>query len=160
MAGVALAVILGAVTMLLCYAGYIFLIVDRRQASQELEDPETFAELDDKNYDFYLPEEADTYEELRISEPADKCASRRARPPPHQAPPGLAGRRRLLAQMLRARHAARPLRRAAPAPRGPPRAAHPRVRAARSPSHRRHLSAPAGARCRWRCSTARRPTSR
>ena len=41
-----------------------------------VEDEDLFAALDDKNYDFELPEEIDTYEELRDSQPGDKCAAR------------------------------------------------------------------------------------
>ena len=48
--------ILGLVTLLLCYAGYIFLIVDRREDAKVLEDPDLFDALDSKNYDFILPE--------------------------------------------------------------------------------------------------------
>ena len=70
-----LSIILGLVTILLCYAGYIFLIVDRRQEEKVLDDPELYEALDDKNYDFELPEEIDTYEELRLSEPTDKCVA-------------------------------------------------------------------------------------
>lgn len=60
-------------TSLLCYAGYIFLIVDKRQAKQVLENPEVYEALDDKEYDFELPVEIEEYEELRESKPADKC---------------------------------------------------------------------------------------
>lgn len=73
--------ILGLVTLLLCYAGYIFLIVDRREDAKVLEDPDLFDALDSKNYDFILPEEVDKYEDLRLSEPTDKCV-----PPAHQQP--------------------------------------------------------------------------
>lgn len=66
--------ILGLVTLLLCYAGYIFLIVDRREDAKVLEDPDLFDALDSKNYDFILPEEVDKYEDLRLSEPTDKRA--------------------------------------------------------------------------------------
>jgi len=59
-------------TSLLCYAGYIFLIVDKRQAKQVLENPEVYEALDDKEYDFELPVEIEEYEELRESKPADK----------------------------------------------------------------------------------------
>lgn len=69
-----LSCILLLTSLLLCYAGYIFLIVDRRQETKELEDPELFAELDDKNYDFELPLEVDSYDELKLTEPADKRA--------------------------------------------------------------------------------------
>ena len=71
--------VLGFTTALLCYAGYIFLIVDKRQESAMLADTDIFEALDDKNYDFELPEEIDEYEELRESQPGDKCA------PPHLA---------------------------------------------------------------------------
>jgi len=59
-------------TVLLCYAGYIFLIVDRRQQKQVLQNPELFSALDDKEYDFALPTEVDDYDELRTSKPTDK----------------------------------------------------------------------------------------
>ena len=65
-------VILTLTTLLLCYAGYMFLVVDRRQEKKILEDTDLFEALDSKNYDFELPEEVDTYEELRLDEPADK----------------------------------------------------------------------------------------
>lgn len=67
-----LSITLFLVTMLLCYAGYIFLVVDRRADSAALEDPDLYDALDDKNYDFELPEEVDTYEDLRVDEPDDK----------------------------------------------------------------------------------------
>ena len=69
-----LSVVLLLVTLLLCYAGYIFLIVDRRQEAAVLEDPDLYDALDDKNYTFDLPEQVDTYEDIRAEEPADKCA--------------------------------------------------------------------------------------
>jgi len=69
-----LSVTLLLVTLLLCYAGYIFLVVDRRSEAAVLEDPDLYDALDDKNYIFDLPEQADTYEELRLTEPADKRA--------------------------------------------------------------------------------------
>ena len=71
-----LSVILLLVTLLLCYAGYIFLVVDKRSDAKVLEDPELFDALDDKNYNFELPEQIDTYDELRLTEPTDKCACR------------------------------------------------------------------------------------
>ncbi|KAL3898341.1 MAG: hypothetical protein SGPRY_012860 [Prymnesium sp.] len=61
-------------TALLCYAGYIFLIVDRRQESSMQDDTDLFEAIDNKNYDFELPEEIDEYEELRESQPGDKRA--------------------------------------------------------------------------------------
>lgn len=64
--------ILMLTTLLVCYAGYIFLIVDKRAEDKVLQDEETFAALDDKNYSFDIPEEADTYEQLRLTEPPDK----------------------------------------------------------------------------------------
>ena len=75
-------VLLGT-TALLCYAGYIFLIVDKREAKQVLENPEVYEALDDKEYDFELPIEIQEYEELRESKPADKCEphEQRALPP-------------------------------------------------------------------------------
>jgi len=65
--------VLVAATALLAYAGYIILIVDKRQAKQVLENPEVYEALDDKEYDFELPIEIEEYEELRESKPADKC---------------------------------------------------------------------------------------
>jgi len=67
-----LTVVLVLTTVLLCYAGYIFLIVDKRQEKQVLHNPELFSALDDKDYDFELPAEIDEYEDLRQSKPADK----------------------------------------------------------------------------------------
>lgn len=66
--------VLGFTTALLCYAGYIFLIVDKRQEDAMLADTDIFEALDDKNYDFELPEEIEEYEELRESQPGDKRA--------------------------------------------------------------------------------------
>ena len=63
-----LTLILGLTTLLLCYAGYIFLVVDKRQESAVLEDPDLYEALDDKNYTFELPEQIDTYEDLRVTE--------------------------------------------------------------------------------------------
>jgi len=68
----ALTIILLLVTGLLCYAGYVFLIVDKRADQVMLEDPDLYDAIDDKNYDFELPEQVDTYEDLRLEEPADK----------------------------------------------------------------------------------------
>ena len=68
-----LATTLILVTLLLCYAGYVFLIVDRRQEAAVLENPDLYEALDDKNYNFELPEAVDKYEDLREGgEPADK----------------------------------------------------------------------------------------
>jgi len=67
-----LGLVLTVTTLLLCYAGYIFLIVDRRQQKQVLLNPEIFAALDDKEYNFDLPEEVDNYDELRTNKPSDK----------------------------------------------------------------------------------------
>jgi len=65
--------VLSLTTLLLCYAGYIFLVVDRRAETKMVEDGELFQAIDDKNYDFDLPAEVDEYEELRSGpEPADK----------------------------------------------------------------------------------------
>jgi len=61
-------------TLLLCYAGYVFLIVDRRTEAQVVDEPELFETLDDKNYDFELPEQIDTYEDMRLEELTDKRA--------------------------------------------------------------------------------------
>jgi len=69
-----LSVVLMFTTGLLCYAGYIFLIVDRRQDTKMTENVELFDALDDKNYDFELPAEIDEYEDLRDSQPGDKRA--------------------------------------------------------------------------------------
>jgi hypothetical protein len=66
--------VLVATTSLLCYAGYIFLIVDKRQAKQVLENPDIYEALDDKEYDFELPIEIEEYEELRESKPTAKYA--------------------------------------------------------------------------------------
>jgi len=67
-----LGIVLVCTTLLLCYAGYVFLIVDRRQEKQVLQNPELFDALDDKDYDFELPVEIDEYEEVRASKPTDK----------------------------------------------------------------------------------------
>ena len=68
-----LSVILFLVTLLLCYAGYVFLVVDRRTEAAVLEDPDLYEALDEKNYIFELPEQVDTYEDLREQgEPTDK----------------------------------------------------------------------------------------
>jgi len=67
-----LTVVLVCTTVLLCYAGYIFLIVDKRQAKQVLESPELFDALDDKDYNFELPIEIDEYEDTKQSKPTDK----------------------------------------------------------------------------------------
>ena len=75
-----LTIILLMVTLLLCYAGYVFLVVDRRSEAAVLDDPDLFDALDDKNYNFELPAEVETYEDLRLTEPTDKCAPAR-RPP-------------------------------------------------------------------------------
>lgn len=65
--------VLSLTTLLLCYAGYIFLVVDRRAETKMVEDTDLFAAIDDKNYDFDLPVEVDEYEELRGGpEPPDK----------------------------------------------------------------------------------------
>jgi len=68
-----LLVILALVTLLLCYAGYVFLVVDKR-TDEALEDEDLFNALDNKNYDFELAEEADDYEALKEedADPADK----------------------------------------------------------------------------------------
>jgi len=50
------------------------LIVDRRTEAQVVDEPELFETLDDKNYDFELPEQIDTYEDMRLEEPTDKRA--------------------------------------------------------------------------------------
>ncbi len=80
-----LTLILGLTTLLLCYAGYVFLIVDKRQEKQILENPEVYESLDDKDYNFDLPIEIDEYEDVRASQPTDKCAAALAdlaSPPP------------------------------------------------------------------------------
>ena len=66
-----LTLILGLTTLLLCYAGYVFLIVDKRQEKQILENPEVYESLDDKDYNFDLPIEIDEYEEYEyeVEEP-------------------------------------------------------------------------------------------
>jgi hypothetical protein len=70
-----LTLMLAGTTLLLSYAGYLFLVVDRRREAAVLEDPDLFSALDDKNYEFDLPEQVDTYEELREEEQPDKCAA-------------------------------------------------------------------------------------
>tara|TARA_B100000795_G_scaffold197287_1_gene151264 strand:+ start:59 stop:340 length:282 start_codon:yes stop_codon:yes gene_type:complete len=72
----ALGVILLLTTLLLCYAGYMFLVVDKKEHQQMLENPELYDELDDKDYHFDLPTEIDEYEDVRASKPTDKCAER------------------------------------------------------------------------------------
>lgn len=67
-----LTIVLVCTTVLLCYAGYIFLIVDKRQAKQILSNPELFDALDDKDYNFELPVEIDDYEETKAGKPTDK----------------------------------------------------------------------------------------
>ena len=67
-----LGVVLAVTTILLCYAGYVFLIVDKRQQKQIEDSPEVFSQLDDKEYLFDLPAEVEEYDELRDSKPADK----------------------------------------------------------------------------------------
>lgn len=64
-------------TLLMSYAGYVFLVVDKRQEAAMLEDTDLFDALDDKSYDFCLPDEIDTYEDLRLKDPdpVDKCAT-------------------------------------------------------------------------------------
>jgi hypothetical protein len=59
-------------TLLLCYAGYMFLVVDKKEHQQMLENPELYDELDDKDYHFDLPTEIDEYEDVRASKPTDK----------------------------------------------------------------------------------------
>jgi len=73
-AEILLVVVLALTTVLLCYAGYIFLIVDRRQDNCSFVDKDLFNAIDNKNYDFELPEEIEDYEELRESQPGDKRA--------------------------------------------------------------------------------------
>ena len=72
----ALGIILLLTTLLLCYAGYMFLVVDKKESQQMLENPELYDELDDKDYHFDLPAEIDEYEDVRASKPTDKCAER------------------------------------------------------------------------------------
>jgi len=59
-------------TLLLCYAGYMFLVVDKKEAQAFLENPELYEELDDKDYHFDLPTEIEEYEDVRASKPTDK----------------------------------------------------------------------------------------
>jgi len=59
-------------TLLLCYAGYMFIVVDKKEAAKMLENPELYDELDDKDYHFDLPAEIDEYEDVRLSKPTDK----------------------------------------------------------------------------------------
>lgn len=68
----ALGIILLLTTLLLCYAGYMFLVVDKKESQQMLENPELYDELDDKDYHFDLPAEIDEYEDVRASKPTDK----------------------------------------------------------------------------------------
>jgi hypothetical protein len=68
----ALGIILLLTTLLLCYAGYMFLVVDKKEHQQMLENPELYDELDDKDYHFDLPTEIDEYEDVRASNPTDK----------------------------------------------------------------------------------------
>ena len=77
----ALGIILLLTTLLLCYAGYMFLVVDKKESQQMLENPELYDELDDKDYHFDLPAEIDEYEDVRASKPTDKCAERLQRLP-------------------------------------------------------------------------------
>ena len=72
----ALGIILLLTTLLLCYAGYMFIVVDKKEAAKMLENPELYDELDDKDYHFDLPAEIDEYEDVRLSKPTDKCAVR------------------------------------------------------------------------------------
>ena len=72
----ALGIILLLTTLLLCYAGYMFLVVDKKESQAMLENPELYDELDDKDYHFDLPAEIDEYEDVRASKPTDKCAER------------------------------------------------------------------------------------
>lgn len=65
--------VLAFTTLLCCYAGYIFLVVDRRQQKQLEENPDLYNELDDKEYKFELPIEVEEYDDLRLSKPTDKC---------------------------------------------------------------------------------------
>ena len=95
-----LTIVLGLTTLLLCYAGYIFLIVDKRQDKQILENPELYDELDDKEYHFIMPAEIDEYEETRASKPTDKCDQASHRPPR----PGLACPCRGSLQLPSSRH--------------------------------------------------------
>ena len=80
----ALGIILLLTTLLLCYAGYMFLVVDKKESQQMLENPELYDELDDKDYHFDLPAEIDEYEEVRASKPTDKCAERPPRGGQHR----------------------------------------------------------------------------
>jgi len=68
----ALGIILLLTTLLLCYAGYMFLVVDKKEAQAFLDNPELYDELDDKDYHFDLPTEIDEYEDVRASKPTDK----------------------------------------------------------------------------------------
>jgi hypothetical protein len=68
----ALGIILLLTTLLLCYAGYMFLVVDKKESQAMLENPELYDELDDKDYHFDLPAEIDEYEDVRASKPTDK----------------------------------------------------------------------------------------
>lgn len=59
-------------TLLLCYAAYCYLVVDKRHEKQVLANPELFEQIDDKNYAFELPQEIDEYNELAETEPSDQ----------------------------------------------------------------------------------------
>ena len=72
--------VLSLTTLLLCYAGYQILVVDRREEREMVEDSDLFQAIDDKNYDFELPVEVDEYDEKKREldmgeEPADKYVS-------------------------------------------------------------------------------------
>ena len=67
-----LSIVLLATTLLVAYAGYLFLVVDKREEQAVLSDPDLYEALDEKAYFFDLPEEVDTYEGLREEEQPDK----------------------------------------------------------------------------------------
>jgi len=70
---IVLGLVLAVTSLLLSYAGYIFLIIDRRQEASSA-NKDLFDAIDNKNYDFELPVEIDEYEELCDSQPGDKRA--------------------------------------------------------------------------------------
>ena len=70
-----LMLVMALTTGLLLYAGYVFLIVDKRQQKQIESNPDLFSKLDDKEYHFDLPAEVDEYDELRSAKQADRRRS-------------------------------------------------------------------------------------
>jgi len=100
-----LIVILTLTTGLLCYAGYIFLIVDKRAAKQLESNPDVFSKLDDKEYNFDLPEEVDKYDELRGTKEAKENKSVSQPCAAHPQPDAARARRRSVLPMALLRRA-------------------------------------------------------